>query len=210
MRPVGWALILLGALCPVAHAGPRQAVDPARSHIRIHVFRAGLFSLFAHNHEIEAPIATGWVDWGTPPALELRFATAALRVLDSGVSASTRSEIQHTMLSPAVLDAAHFPEIQFRSAHIEPLAPDRWQVTGTLSLHGQTRNLVVEVRQQGEAFTGTLRLRQSDFGIPPLRLAGGTVRVRDEVEIRFVVHLQGNAPLGTLPVSGIGNGRNPR
>jgi hypothetical protein len=32
---------------------------------------------------------------------------------------------------------------------------------------------------------GALTLRQSDFGITPVKIAGGAVRVKDEIRIEF-------------------------
>jgi hypothetical protein len=46
----------------------------------------------------------------------------------------------------------------------------------------------VEVRHEGEAYTGSTRLKQTDFGIQPVSVAGGAVKVKDEVEISFKIY----------------------
>jgi polyisoprenoid-binding protein YceI len=62
-------------------------------------------------------------------------------------------------------------------------------VEGKLTLHGETRPVSVEVRESEGRYMGTARLKQSDFGIKPVKVAGGTVRVKDEVKIEFAIQL---------------------
>ena len=62
---------------------------------------------------------------------------------------------------------------------------DRWSVQGELELHGRTRPVKVDVvRDQGH-YKGSTPLKQSDFGITPISIAGGTVKVKDELRIEF-------------------------
>jgi hypothetical protein len=180
-------LLVLGADSLIA--GTCQQLDPTRSQVRIRVGRAGLFSAFAHDHEIDAPVAEALVAGNGQPVIAVRFATKALRVLDPGAPLQERAEIEKTMLGPRVLDAARFPEIRFRSQQVRQLSPERWQVDGELSLHGVTRSVSFTLAQKGDAYRATVPVRQSAFGIRPLRLAGGTVRVRDEVVVELALHL---------------------
>jgi len=89
------------------------------------------------------------------------------------------------MLGPDVLDSARFPEITFRSTTVEPAGAGRWRVTGELRLHGRVRSLAVTVAGRDGHYLGTFALRQRDFGIEPISLAGGTVKVKDELMIEF-------------------------
>jgi len=110
-----------------------------------------------------------------------------LRVLDKDVSAKDRAEIQETMLGPKVLDSEKFPEILFRSSHVERLGDGKWVVEGSLTLHGQTRLIRVQVEGQGGHYRGWAQLKQKDFGMTPVVVAGGTVKVKDEVRVEFDV-----------------------
>jgi hypothetical protein len=47
------------------------------------------------------------------------------------------------------------------------------------------RVVALNVREAAGHYTGVARLKQSDFGIAPIKIAGGAVRVKDEVEIQF-------------------------
>ena len=65
----------------------------------------------------------------------------------------------------------------------------RWTVRGNLVVHGQTRPVVVEVSGQDGNYRGSAMLKQTDFGIKPVRIAGGTVSVKDLVKIEFEIVL---------------------
>jgi hypothetical protein len=46
------------------------------------------------------------------------------------------------------------------------------------------------VTLKGEHYRGAATLKQTDFGITPVTVAGGTVKVKDEVKIEFEVVLR--------------------
>lgn len=191
--------LLLGAAVP-ASGQSRRPIDTANSRVIVRVYKSGLFSPFAHNHEIEARIAEGEVDLGNPPSVTLSFQSARLRVLDPEASSRTRAEIQRTMLGPEVLDVARFPEIRFASQHVNEAGPDRWRVEGELTLHGMTKPVAFVVTEAAGVYRGAVLLRQTDFGIRPVRLAGGTIKVKDQVHIEFEIRIA-NPPAA----AGVGN-----
>ena len=88
-----------------------------------------------------------------------------------------------------VLDVGHFPEIRVQSTSVEPKGPGHWIVHGNLALHGADRPIAVEVTLKGERYQGSASLKQTDFGITPVTVAGGTVKVKDEVKIEFEIAL---------------------
>ena len=165
-----------------------QSINTSESVVTVEVKKAGIFSAFAHDHEIAAPIATGTVDTARR-MVELRFDSRMLQVRDRGISEKERADIQSTMLSADVLDAQQYPEIVFRSTSVEPGGERFWKVHGDLTVHGQTRPASVEVRDSSGHYVGSLLLRQSEFGIKPIKIAGGTVRVKDEIRINFDIQL---------------------
>lgn len=182
-------VLLAGLLWPAAARSEKRPIDVSRSVLTVHVFKSGLFSLFAHNHEIKAPIAQGRVELSGDPGVELQVDARRLRVLDPELSEDTRAEVQQTMAGPAVLDSSRFPEIRFQSGTVEPRGAGHWTVHGNLSLHGQTRPVAVEVRLRDGHYQGSAKLKQRDFGITPVSVAGGAVKVKDEVEIAFDIVL---------------------
>ena len=59
------------------------------------VYKTGLFSAFAHDHEVRAPIQKGTFD-EQKRSVEFAADARELKVLDPGVSESDRSQVQHT------------------------------------------------------------------------------------------------------------------
>jgi polyisoprenoid-binding protein YceI len=165
---------------------PARAIDTARSVLTVRVYKTGLFSAFAHDHEIRAPIQKGAAD-EEKNTVEFTVDARALRVLDPGVSEKDRADIQSTMLGPKVLDSEKFPEIRFRSTSIGEGGDDKWIVRGDLTLHGQTHPLKVDVTGSDGHYAGSVRLSQKDFGITPVSIAGGSVKVKDEILVEFEI-----------------------
>jgi polyisoprenoid-binding protein YceI len=158
-----------------------------QSTITIHVGKTGLFSGFGHNHTISAPIEHADINSQSKTA-RISVLTKQLKVMDPDASQKDRTEIQATMMGPKVLDAQRYPEIRFIATRIEQTAPGRFQVTGKLELHGITKELQFPVSATAGHYTGKSKLKQTDFGIQPVSVAGGTVKVKDEIEIEFDVY----------------------
>jgi polyisoprenoid-binding protein YceI len=156
-----------------------------KSSLKIRVFKSGAFSAFAHEHEIQAPIDQGKIDSSASPSVQLRVDSRKMRVLDPETSADKRAQIQQTMEGATVLDVEHFPDISFRSTAITKTGEAHWEVHGTLSLHGKNQLVVVVVSSEAGHYRGSGSVKQSDFGITPISIAGGTVKVKDEVKIEF-------------------------
>jgi polyisoprenoid-binding protein YceI len=117
-----------------------------------------------------------------------------MRVLDPRLSAGKRANVQSNMLGPQVLDAAKYPRIEFRSTSIENRANGVLHVDGNLELHGQTRPISFDAAPgENGAFTGSANVRQTDFGITPIRIAGGAVSVRDDVRVEFTIQFIGGS-----------------
>lgn len=165
-----------------------HAIDTHRSSMTVRVYKAGVFSALGHDHEIAAPIAGGKVDT-TAHTVELRVEARALRVADTKASEKDRGEIQKTMLGPEVLDVESHPEIVFRSTAAEPAGAGGWTLRGNLTLHGETRPVTVEVHEKEGHYVGNALLKQTGFGMKPVKVAGGTVKVKDEVRIEFDIQL---------------------
>lgn len=189
-----WSIVAAGLLvCGMAGLGiardEKRPIDVAQSVLKVYVDKSGLFSVFAHNHEILAPVTEGAVEESENASVEFLVEAAKMQVLDPKVSAKDRAEIQETMLGPAVLDTERYAEIRFHSTTIERAGDARWKVRGNLLLHGQTRSVVVEVSEKEGRYRGSATLKQSDFGIKPVSLFGGTVKVKDVVRIEFEIVL---------------------
>lgn len=176
--------VVLSTFCFAQRPQQTTSIDATNSKLMVHVSKAGLFSAFGDNHIVEAPISEGMVDEATR-RVKLVIDSSRLKVLDTQLSPDKRRQVQERMLGPEVLDVARFPRISFESTGIEQVSPGRSLVRGQLLLHGERHPVVVNVRSDGIHYVGTCKLKQREFGITPVSVAGGTVTVKDEVTIEF-------------------------
>lgn len=178
-------LSLAAALAMAPLWAQEVPIDVSRSTITIHVGKAGLFSVAGHEHWVNAPIASGSLD-ETNPKVNFTVETARMTVKpDPKVDAKTQAQIQKDM-EEMTLEPGKYPEITFHSSRIEKSA-DGWKVEGSLTLHGVTKTVSVNVTRKGEAYAGHTVLKQTDFGIKPISVGGGAVKVKNEIEIDFEI-----------------------
>jgi len=205
LHHVAFALVASVAWATAAAAPGLEAV-PEEGGVHVRVEKRGLFSAFAHDHDFEVTRWHGTADVpGDDPAratLELFLDAASLRDREKGLSAGDREKVEKQTAGPEVLDAAHAPEIVYRAAGatLEPARAGagadtvRGTLHGKLTLHGETHpvDATFEARRDGGAWHvhGKARFRQSEFGMKPFTGAGGTVGVKDEVEVVFTIGLR--------------------
>jgi polyisoprenoid-binding protein YceI len=201
-------VLLLAPGRPAAGApGPRTfEVDPARSTLEIDVYRGGFLAAFGHDHLISAKEFSGRIlldpERVENSSVTFRVNTRTLTVVDPDVSDLDRDKVQSTMRSDRVLDIARYPEIAFVSTGVTRSygTSDSWtlKVSGRLSLHGVEKEatLPVILRLTGTELNGEgeISLNQTDYGITPPKVAGGMVKVKDVVRIRFVISARGTSP----------------
>ena len=180
-----------------AQAHP-YTIDATQSHIVVHVGKTGLFGFAGHEHEIRAPLGGGTlvVDVAHVEAssADLRFDARTLRVVDQGEPPKDVPKVQEAMVGPDCLDVRRFPEIRFVSKTIgaKDSARGGLDVTlrGTLTLHGVSHEVTVPVHVTVAndllSGTGTMALKQTDFGIKPIAVAG-VVKVKDEIRIEVTL-----------------------
>jgi hypothetical protein len=179
-----FGMLLSGILRPVDSWSQAHRVDLQHSVITIHVFKSGLFSALADNHEIRAPISSGLVE-ETGRRVELVIDSRRLVALDPNLAPEKRQQVQQRMLGPEVLDSDRFPEIRFEAHKVEQTSQDHFLVSGSLTLHGRTQPISVQVLRSNGRYHGNAVLKQRDFGITPVSVAGGAVRVKNELKIEF-------------------------
>jgi polyisoprenoid-binding protein YceI len=170
-------------------------IDPSQSRFMVKAFAGGFLSAFAHDHNIAVREFSGDVQFtfGTvaPASLQLRIKSASLAVTDK-VSAGDRQKIEGTMRDE-VLESGKYPEIVFKSTNVSAAKTGEGQyqakISGELTLHGVTRPLTIPAELEFGASSlrarGGFSLKQSSFEIKPVSVAGGTVKVKDELKFTF-------------------------
>lgn len=174
----------------------RHVFDAGEGTLVVQAFATGLLSAFAHNPKIAVRKFDGNVDV-TPGApllagarMRLRIQADSLQVVED-MSDKDREEI-HRRMREQVFDVENFPEILYQCSKVTASGiGDRYWVAlqGELTMRGVTRPVPVaaKVLLNGDSLraSGEFTLRQSDFQIPPVTAAAGTIRVKDEVKCRF-------------------------
>jgi polyisoprenoid-binding protein YceI len=170
-------------------------IDASQSHFMVHVSVSGLLSAFAHNHNIAIRDFSGVADFvpDNPGASSLRMTIKASSLaLTDKVSDKDRQDIE-TSMRDQVLETSKYPEIVFKSTEVSmsKTGDNQYQakIFGDLTLHGVTHHGLiyaqVEVNGNRLRAKGEFPLRQTDYNIKPISVAGGTVKVKDELKFNF-------------------------
>ncbi|MGC1448435.1 MAG: YceI family protein [Candidatus Sulfotelmatobacter sp.] len=175
----------------------RYAIDPKASQFTVQAFASGLISAVAHSPKIAIRGWTGDVsfvpDTLAEAKLKVVIETASLEVLDE-LRDSEQREL-HRVMYDDVLETKRFPDAVFESSSIsvdrlkENLS--RVNVEGRLALHGTTngQTFFSQVAFGVDSFRayGEFTLLQSDYGIRIASIAGGTLKLQDELKFSFYV-----------------------
>jgi hypothetical protein len=183
--------------------GALYRIDPARSELRILVYRAGAMAQLGHNHVIVNRSLGGWVRYAgsasaaafslSIPAAGFVVDEAALRREEGAdfaeeTSEDAKSGTLRNMLSPAVLDAAQFPAITVRSLAVT-VAHGALEASVSVDVAGHESTLAVpftaDIAAGRLSARGTFTLRQSALGLAPFSALLGALRVQDEMRVKF-------------------------
>jgi polyisoprenoid-binding protein YceI len=181
-------LLILAALSATLFAQAKP-IDTKQSKITVYAYKTGVFSFAAHDHVIDVPIANGTLD-EQARTIEFTIRTGSLQVLDPDDSEKNRKEIRATMLGPKLLEADKFPEITFRSTSVKQTDANTAAVEGVLTIHGVSRPVALTVKRDGAFYVGSAKMKQTEYGLTPVTVAGGTVKVKDEIKVDFRVTAQ--------------------
>jgi polyisoprenoid-binding protein YceI len=173
----------------------RYRIDPAKSNITVRAYRSGLLKAFGHDHTIAVRDFSGEIeitpDVLAPASLQLNIKADSLAITDK-VSDDERAEIENTMKTQ-VLETGKYPQITFKSTNVaaEKAGDSKFtaKIWGDIGLHGATGNgyIVSQVSFTGNSLraTGAFSLKQTDYKINPPSVAGGTIKVKDELKFTF-------------------------
>jgi polyisoprenoid-binding protein YceI len=183
-------------------ASPAKAyrVDTEASKVFVKVGRA---TRLGHDHGVEGGLKSGKVTPGGEGELVFDMASFEADTQQARdrvglgrkrVSANEAKKVTDAMRTE-VLDVARFPTATCKIRSLTPLAkqaagePGDYQVEGTFTLHGKEQPLQLKARLERTdkegvlRMTGSLTIRQTDYGMTPLSVMGGLAKVADEVKI---------------------------
>lgn len=122
---------------------------------------------------------------------------AQIDVVIDAATIDTRTEQRDAHLRSAdFLDTENFPQITFKSSHVERVSDGELKVTGDLTIRGVTKEVVLDVEISGvgtspygmevAGLTATTAINRKDFGLSyNLALETGGWLVSDEVKIEI-------------------------
>jgi len=173
------------------------AVDTRASQFTVQAFASGLISVVAHSPKLAIRDWSGEVQFNASnfqePSLRVKIRAASLEVLDE-LTDRDRHEL-HRVMNQDVLETATFPNISFDSCEVTAVRTRedlfRIQILGNLTLHGVTNQqpLIAQVAVGVDSLRayGEFTVLQSDYGVKIASIAGGTLRLRDELKCSFYV-----------------------
>ncbi len=182
---------------PSQTALDRYAIDGRSSRFTVRATATGLLASMGHNPNINIRDFSGEMQFD-PEKLQagsfrLVIKTTSLGVQDD-ISDKDRREIERLM-NQEVLETAKFPEILYDapSISVTKMTDMLYAATlnGNLTLHGVTRPQPVTARvaMLGSMLraSGEFTLDQTDYNIKLVSVAGGALKLKDELKFSFEV-----------------------
>ena len=195
---------LLVSLLPAQAADLQPyVIDSDASSIHVLVYRAGLLSGLGHNHIIASRDINGIVKCSTElqdTLVDIHSPVATLVVDDTErrdlegddfPGRLSEKDIQGTrrnMLGRKLLDADNYPEVRIRSINVSGEL-ESLTVVAEAAVAGRTSSITFPARvsrtDEQLLISGIARVSHSDLGLKPFTAGFGTLRVHQEMTIRF-------------------------
>ncbi|MGD0629649.1 MAG: YceI family protein [Terracidiphilus sp.] len=172
-------------------------VDTRASRFTVRAFASGILSAMGHSPTIGIRTFSGGMRFDPAQSkaseFQLIVKSSSLSVLDD-ISDKDRREMERLMNSE-VLETSNFPEIRYEAQAIAVAkmadALFSAKLDGSLTLHGVTRreSIAARVAWMGAMLraSGEFSLSQSNYGIKPVSVAGGALKLKDELKFSFEI-----------------------
>jgi polyisoprenoid-binding protein YceI len=173
----------------------RYVVDAKASQFFVHAFATGLAAVAAHNPKFAMRDFTGEVKF-VPGSLsdvtvKIKIRVTSFDIMDE-VSKQDRAAIEQVMFQE-VLETRLYPEITFESTDVSTSKVTenlfKAKIGGNLTLHGVTRRHQFDAQVVAGEDTlrgyGDFTVKQTEYGLRIASIAGGALKMKDEVRISF-------------------------
>src|SRR4051812_24103969 len=157
------AAFLLSA--QVARAADQYQVDPVHSTTAFRIKHLNVSNFYGR---ITAPEGTIMVDEADPTKTSFDVQLKA-----ANIDTANQKRDDH-LKSPDFFSAKEFPTLSFKSTSVKAAGDNKLEVTGDMTIHGQTKPLTVTLERIGTAdtqmghrtgFAGEFTIKRSDFGM---------------------------------------------
>lgn len=166
-------------------------IGPSQGSLQLHTGREGVAKKVGHDLVIEAQKWTAKVnvdgDDLTRSTASVTVDTRSLEVVSGTggakpLSDKDRRDIKEN-IDKKVLKTDKFPDITFQSSRVESKGADKATVHGDLTIMGTARPASMDITVSGNKATGTMTVRQSDWGIKPFSALMGALKLADQLTI---------------------------
>ena len=177
--------------------GSVYVIDGRASRFTVRAFASGMLAAMGHNPTVGICDFSGEMSFDPEKAeagsFRLGVKAASLSIQDD-VSEKDRREMERLM-NQEVLEAAKFPEIRYEASDITVMRVSEMlysaALNGELTLHGVTRRQPINARVTllGSMLraSGDFTLDQTDYNIKLVSVAGGVLKVKDELKFSFEI-----------------------
>jgi polyisoprenoid-binding protein YceI len=186
----------------MAANGGRHQLGPESGRLTLRTYRSGLAAQAGHDLTIDVTRWSARLDGGTsdpagadsaPGGLDaaIDLDSLAIREGRGGVKPlSDRDRRDILGQARKQLDTGRYPEASYTATGFTPDATGGGTIDGTLTLHGQSRPLRLQVTRAGDGqYRATATVVQSQFGIKPYSGMFGALKLRDDVDVEVTVTL---------------------
>ena len=175
----------------------RYSIDAQANLFTVQAFASGIASVVAHSPKFAIRSFFGEAAFTPEPigdsSLELTIKLSSLDLMDD-VRSTERREIERVMFDK-VLETNRCATVRFKSTQVTGIKLNenmfRLNVMGELRLHGITRGMHIESQvMKGEdtmKAQGSFSMLQSDYGLKIASLAGGSLKLKDELKCAYFV-----------------------
>jgi polyisoprenoid-binding protein YceI len=175
----------------------RYVIDGRASRFTVRAFATGLLARMGHNPTIGIRDLSGELTFN-PDKLE----AGSFRIVIKSASLSVQDDISgkdlremERLMNQEVLETEKFPEILYDASAISvtKMADMLYSaaLNGSLTMHGVTRSqpIVTRVAILGSVLraSGDFSLNQTDYNIKLVSVAGGALKLKDELNFSFEI-----------------------
>ena len=178
------SLMAVLALASPAFAAETYNVDPLHSNVMFQI-RHLLSKVTGKFNDVQGTVQ---IDRDDPAASSVTFT-----IKSESIDTANERRDKH-LRSDAFFDVANHPTITFESTTVKPLGDDNYEVTGSFTMRGVTKEIVIPVEVLGEmkdpwgnqrmGFETSITINRKDYGVSFNQvLDQGGLMLGDDVKI---------------------------